>query len=69
MEDKCGYPRETLEEAGYEELEVLSDGLHILLDTETGKREVWAEHPDYAGYALIYGDTELEYCYTFPDNL
>ena len=61
MELKCGYPRQTLEEAGYQEVEIREDGQHVLEDTETGKREIWAESPHYAGFALTYGDTELEF--------
>jgi hypothetical protein len=62
MEYTCGYPRQTLEEAGYQQVEVLDDGQHVLLNTKTGKQELWGESPNFAGYALSFGDTELEFC-------
>jgi hypothetical protein len=58
---KCGYLRESLQEAGYQEVEELEEGLHLLENTETGQQEIWAERPNYAGYALIHGHTELEF--------
>jgi hypothetical protein len=58
---KGGYVRESLQDAGYQEVAVLEDGLHLLEDTETGKQEIWAESLHFAGCALISGDTELEF--------
>jgi len=61
-----GYLRETLKEAGYREVETLSDGEHLLEDVETGKQEIWANDLHHAGYALVYRNTELEYVRDAP---
>lgn len=43
--------RETLSEAGYTLVERLEHGEVIVAD-EDGKRELWFEHDDNAGYTL-----------------
>lgn len=54
-----GYPRETIKEAGYERLGMYLGG-HVL--RRYGKLELWMKSKNYAGYALIYGNTHLEFC-------
>lgn len=56
------YLRETLSEAGYAHERTLGHGQHLLREIATGKLEVWACSKNYAGYALRYGNTHLEFC-------
>jgi len=52
---------ETLKEAGYKYIESLGNGEHLLLSPEDYS-EVWCNSKDFAGYALIFKNTHLEYC-------
>jgi hypothetical protein len=56
----CGPLRESGEQAGYQIVSALEDGQYLLED-EMGKQEIWRESSNYAGYALTFGDTELEF--------
>lgn len=70
------YPRETLKQAGYRHRGFATDRdvaggydgkaamLHILEDVETGNLEAWAACKHYAGYAIIYKNTHLEFVRT-----
>jgi hypothetical protein len=63
------YPRETLKEAGYEYVRKLDQGTHLLRGALTPDQkpqlEIWANSKGYAGYALKYKNTELEFCGTY----
>lgn len=63
-----GHLRETLSEAGLKYIECLHDGSHRLLNLSSGKIEIWANSKHHAGYALIYKNTELEFCGEEPET-
>lgn len=54
---------ETMKEAGYEHLSY--DPLtkeHILLHKETNQKEIFVARKYFAGWAIIYKNTHLEFC-------
>ncbi len=57
------HPRETLKEAGFKYVRSLGNGQHVLYDEDNGTQEVWGNSKNFAGYALIYKNTHLEFCY------
>lgn len=57
-----GYPRETIKEAGYRYGGFSPEfGLHMMIDAESGARSWWIARKGFAGYALIYKNTHLEF--------
>lgn len=58
---------ETLKQAKMQYMKCLENGQHLLKDLETNQLEIWANSRYYAGYALIYKNTHLEFCSQF-DN-
>lgn len=52
---------ETLKQAGYKHLKSFGNGFHILLNEVTNKKEVFACSKNFAGWALIYKNTHLEF--------
>ena len=65
---KKGSSYQTIKEAGYKHLEADRQGSHILLNTDTGRKEVFYTNKNHAGWALIYKNTHLEYGYTLPET-
>ena len=59
--NKYEYPRESMQEAGYSYAGYIRPGLHVLKNVNTGKYETWATHKNYAGYAIVWRNTELEF--------
>lgn len=51
-----------MKEAGYRHVRALGYGEHELEEIATGKREIWAASPHFAGYAIKYKNTLLEFC-------
>jgi len=62
------HPRETLAQAGYTRVRSQGRGAH-LLRTKEGKLEHWASSPGFAGYALRYRGSDLEFCATGAEAL
>ena len=56
------YKKETLKKANCTYIKKINDSTHLIKDNNTNKIEVWASSKDYAGYALIYKNTHLEFC-------
>lgn len=54
--------KETMKQAGYNYIGQTAKGLHILADSETGKRELWACNKNHASYGIIFKNTHLEFC-------
>lgn len=57
------YLYQTPKQAGYRYCGSIGFGLHIVENSE-GISEVWANSKHYAGYALIFKNTHLEFCRT-----
>lgn len=55
------YKRETLKEARYKYYGCMGTGEHILVDEDTGIKEVWVASKNFAGYALRFKNTHLEF--------
>mgnify|MGYP001560342986 CR=1 FL=1 len=58
------YGHETPEQAGYEVYTLSKDAPHkelVLIDKETKKKELFAECPNYAGWAIQYANTQFEF--------
>ena len=55
------YPRETLKQAGYTSIKSIGNKQFELIDN-TGKIEIWSSSKSFAGYAIKYKNTELEFC-------
>jgi hypothetical protein len=73
MKTKKLYPSsqnyQTLKQANYSYIRKTGSG-HILKDNNTGALELFAPSKNYAGWALIYKNTHLEFCCTVekPNN-
>ena len=52
---------ETLKQAGYEHVKTLGYGKHVLKQSD-GKLQLFVCCKNYAGWALIYKNTHLEFC-------
>jgi hypothetical protein len=61
VDNKGGYPRASMQEAGYSYAGCIRPGLHVLKSVDTGRYETWATHKNYAGYAIVWRNTELEF--------
>jgi hypothetical protein len=61
VDNKGGYPRESMQEAGYSYAGCIRRGLHVLKKVDTGRYETWATHKNCAGYAIVWRNTELEF--------
>ena len=60
---------ETFKEAGYKYLYYRDrEKTHHLYNTDTKQIEVFASSKNYAGWALKYKNTHLEFCASLPDN-
>lgn len=56
---------ETIESAGYKYISYNKESKeHILFNTHTGTQEVFYSNKNHAGWALIYKNTHLEFCYS-----
>lgn len=54
---------ETMKEAGYKYLSYTpSTKEHILLHTKTNKKEIFVASKNFSGWAIIYKNTNLEFC-------
>jgi hypothetical protein len=62
------YKRETFAQAGYKYVMQKEDGQHVLFNTQTKTFERWAANPHFAGYALKYKNTLLEFCSSYSDG-
>ena len=60
-DNKGGYPRASMQEAGYSYAGCIRPGLHVLKNLGTGSYETWATHKNYAGDAIVWRNTELEF--------
>lgn len=59
---ESGPKRETLLEAGYKYVRPLGNRCHLLHDLVTDNLEVWTSNKDVASYAIVMGNTALEFC-------
>lgn len=59
---------QTLKEAGYTYVEKSCNGAHILKNPD-GILELFSTNKNYAGWALIYKNTHLEFCCTIKNQL
>lgn len=58
----CGI-YETMKEAGYEYLSYdPSTKEHTLLNKDTNKKEIFVASKHFAGWAIVYKNTYLEFC-------
>ena len=56
---------QTLKQANYSYLSYdRKSGKHLLRNNETGTTEAFTPTRGYSGWALIYKNTHLEFCYT-----
>lgn len=53
--------KQTLKQAKYKHLKTISEGEHLLLDLESGNKEIWFANKNHASYGLIYKNTHLEF--------
>lgn len=56
---------QTMKEANYQHLENKGDGLHILLNKDTNTKEVFCTSKNFAGWAIKYKNTHLEFMATY----
>lgn len=57
--------RETMLEAGYRYIRFLGNRSHLLEDVTTRNREVWVSNRDVASYAIVMGNTALEFAHSW----
>jgi hypothetical protein len=61
------YPRDTFAQAGYKYIFQNMDGRHTLFNIHSGEFERWQASPHFAGYALKYKNTLLEFCSSYNE--
>lgn len=59
---------QTMKEANYSYVKTIGDGQHILKDNTTGDLEIFSSTKNFAGWAIIYKNTHLEFCSTIKNN-
>lgn len=59
---------QTMKQAGYEHVKTCLFGIHILKDTTSGDLEIFSSSKNYAGWAIIYKNTHLEFCSTIKHS-
>ncbi|MNG18567.1 hypothetical protein D3C84_1026460 [compost metagenome] len=57
--------RQTLEQAGYELVESLDNGRHVLKKWPEVAREEWIEKPNHTGYGLVLDGKVLAFVQSF----
>ena len=62
------HPRESFAQAGFAYVRQNEDGQHVLYDIRTNNFERWANSPHFAGYALKYKNTLLEFCSIYNET-
>ena len=60
--------KESMKKAGYKYGFCLTPGAHVLVDSETGKRELWACNKNHASYGIKFKNTHLEFVRSYPNN-
>ena len=53
--------KESLTKANYQYLKYLGDKLHLLLDVDTGREEIFLSNKNHSSWGLIYKNTHLEF--------
>jgi len=53
---------QTMKEAGYTYFSNDGDGVHTLINNQTGLKEIFGVHKNFAGWAIKYKNTHLEFC-------
>lgn len=57
--------KQTFKEANYTYVEFLGNGQHLVLNNDTGNKEVFASNKYHASWGLIYKNTHLEFCHSY----
>jgi hypothetical protein len=59
---------ETMKEAGYKHLKSIGNGQHILLDLDTGIKEMFFCNKNHASWGIIYKNTHLEFAHSIKEG-
>ena len=62
------HPRETFKQAGYKYVFQHKDMHHVLYNLATKNFERWNASPNFAGYALRYKNTLLEFASSYNES-
>ena len=57
--------KETFKEGEYKYIKKLDDNEHLLLENNTGNKEIWFNNLNHASYGLIYKNTHLEFARSY----